>query len=247
MTYMTSPELIERAFSGGTVDAGEIALTFRTEAVGHLRIESGHIVACDPLANPGVEPFTRGVPPGEHPVSLAIAVVEGSGDERIAFARVDFVAAVKATDIGSWEMAHYAGQNPKTLEDGEVFGYCVDAGTGCFMDLPTARRLTERMAEDPTYYETIMALLHAAYKDTREWASFEPTSGDGGNVVAFSTGYGDGVYASYFALDHQGRPLSLITDFAVVGDPEDDGSCELPAPKEPSISTSAKKPWWKFW
>jgi len=40
------------------------------------------------------------------------------------------------------------------------------------------------------------------------------TSGD--SSVAFSTGAGDSHYASYFAYDHAGRVVALVTDFALV-------------------------------
>jgi hypothetical protein len=36
----------------------------------------------------------------------------------------------------------------------------------------------------------------------------------------FSSGLGDGCYASYFALDEERRPLFLVTDFGVFDDEE---------------------------
>jgi hypothetical protein len=39
---------------------------------------------------------------------------------------------------------------------------------------------------------------------------------DGRTVVAFSSGYGDGVYASYWGLDAGGAPAVLCLDFEVL-------------------------------
>src|SRR4029078_4230104 len=36
------------------------------------------------------------------------------------------------------------------------------------------------------------------------------------NIVMFTSGWGDGFYASWFGYDAQGRVAALVTDFAVV-------------------------------
>ena len=36
------------------------------------------------------------------------------------------------------------------------------------------------------------------------------------NVVVFQSGWGDGLYASWWALDEAGEPLWLATDFEVL-------------------------------
>ena len=36
------------------------------------------------------------------------------------------------------------------------------------------------------------------------------------NVAMFSSGWGDGFYASWFGLDEAGRVVALVTDFGVV-------------------------------
>jgi hypothetical protein len=35
------------------------------------------------------------------------------------------------------------------------------------------------------------------------------------NVIAFSAGYGDGGYSTYWGLDERGNPACLLTDFAI--------------------------------
>lgn len=36
------------------------------------------------------------------------------------------------------------------------------------------------------------------------------------NVMIFSSGYGDGFYASYWGFDDTGSPVALVTDFRVL-------------------------------
>jgi Protein of unknown function (DUF4241) len=40
--------------------------------------------------------------------------------------------------------------------------------------------------------------------------------GSGTNVVAFSSGFGDGAYPSFVGLDRDGRPAVVLTDFGVL-------------------------------
>jgi hypothetical protein len=40
-------------------------------------------------------------------------------------------------EVDYWEMAVCEGQNIKDLKDEEIFGYPVESGMGCFMDLET--------------------------------------------------------------------------------------------------------------
>ena len=187
-------------------------VSFRIESIGNLIITSGQIAASDPLVCPDPQPFTRRVPNGEYPVTLAIAILEG-GDERVAFARVDFTQG----PINHWEMAVINGQLVEDLQDDEMFGYGVDAGTGCFMDIDTSHALTKRMGENDRYFLDIIEFLDETYRHTWSWANFKPDPESAGNIVAFSSGYGDGFYASYFAIGGDHKPIALITDFAIIG------------------------------
>lgn len=37
-----------------------------------------------------------------------------------------------------------------------------------------------------------------------------------GNIIMFTSGWGDGFYASWFGYDAQGHVAALVTDFTVV-------------------------------
>jgi hypothetical protein len=40
--------------------------------------------------------------------------------------------------------------------------------------------------------------------------------GAGGNLIAFSSGWGDGCYASFFGYDAHDKLVGLVTDFQVL-------------------------------
>ena len=53
--------------------------------------------------------------------------------------------------------------------------------------------------------------LHLSLEQARE---LDPESGL--NLIAFSSGWGDGCYPSYWGLDAQGQATCLLTDFRVI-------------------------------
>lgn len=118
-------------------------------------------------------------------------------------------------------MARTASQDPRSLEAGETFGYPVDAGTGAFADggaLAALNRLalagpdeTERMTE------RWISQGEAGAKALGLPHGFALTvSEGGGDMVMFSSGWGDGFYASWVGADSTGRPVAVVTDFAVI-------------------------------
>jgi hypothetical protein len=204
---MTRPDFSKLFEEGREIDTeiGRVAL--RTRDVGTLTLASGRVVACDPLASPEMEPFARAVPAGAFPVTLSVAHFE-DGDRRVAGAMVRFAGGAPA----SWEPALRAGDDLSELGEGEIFGYPVDSGTGCFMDDETARLvLSDLDPED--FSDALVGEMDKTYEDTWSWANVG-VAGDR-NIVAFSAGLGDGVYASYFGLDAAGEPVCLVTDFSL--------------------------------
>lgn len=185
------------AFKAKRTDAGALLL----RKAGKLTITSGRIIACDPLTGLGIAPLNRTVPVGRHPVELLVLKLP-SGDQRIALARVTFSPA----RVARWELAFTESAKPKRMKPGEIYGYPVDAGTGCFADHTVG-------GWDESFSERLLSALDDKRVDT--WARANLRKGEG-NVVAFSSGWGDGVYASYFGVDAKGRAVCLVTDFRCV-------------------------------
>lgn len=181
--------------------------TLRHHQVGDLILSTGKLVACDPFVTPEAEPFSLPLPCGEFPVVLSVA--ETATDQRVAFATVRF----KQTSQARWEMMATGAHDPSKLEPGHILGYGVDSGTGCFMDALAGRALTQKMNHDSNFFETMMAEMDKTYRDTWSWLNMK--FGDG-NLIAFSSGEGDGIYGTYAGFDAQGKVAVVVTDFMVL-------------------------------
>ncbi len=201
----------KHAFQEGPVPAaGGQTPTLKLHVLGELVLPTGRIVACDPfLVFGGEEPFTRGVAPGRYPVLVNVAALED--DQRVAYAIVRFGERPPVR----WEMALLPGQDAATLGESEFFGYGVDAGTGCFMDAQVARVLAERATEENEHNGDLLEAMEKTYVHTWSWLDVVLDPAKGANVVAFSSGWGDGQYPSFWGFDETGAVACLVTDFGL--------------------------------
>ncbi|ATF13483.1 DUF4241 domain-containing protein [Brevibacillus sp. HB1.2] len=213
------PAFFETAFDEGyTIEQdGYLYRLFRQD-MGKLQVKTGKIVANDPFVMFETEPFEEVFPKGSFSVQLAIAQVQSLSkeeqtddslepDERVALARIAF----SDKPVVSWKMAVWAESDVSQLGEGEFFGYGVDAGTGSFMDAEACALLEREMEKDEMFYETLTKKMDQTYKHTRSWGLIN--IGEGCNVAMFSTGWGDGSYASYIGYDAEGQIARLVTDF----------------------------------
>lgn len=195
--------------------------------MGDLVLPTGRIVVADPLVTPDRVPLTRTVDPGRYPVTLY------ESDGRIALAALRFAPGKPVR----WELATIPGQYLGDLKEGEIFGYPVDAGLGCFMDKAAYARMQDREAlaiekansADINYYDDVLAPELTANGDL--YAMHRPIAEDDVNMAIFSSGWGDGFYASFWGLDAQGKPLLLMTDFQFLenaGEPARPSGAETP-------------------
>ncbi|WP_426052764.1 DUF4241 domain-containing protein [Bacillus sp. DC4300-2b2] len=172
----------------------------------------GHIVACDPFVLEGDQSFTRKVTLGKCPILLVVKRLE-SGDERAAYAMIKFTNEQAI----EWELATRAGQDIKHLKEDEFFGYGVNTGMGCFMDAESAIYLQayedKRYKEDNDFYlyEEFAEALEQNYKHT--WGWLVTHFHDKVDIAIFTTGFGDGIYPSFWGLDQKRKPACLVTDF----------------------------------
>lgn len=188
---------------------GEIAITMET--LGELDLPNGRIVALDPgsLAfDNDPKPFERSLPPGRYPVRLSIAHFPAGG-ERVALA----ILQVEPTAPVRFAMATKAGEDIATLEDTEFFGHGVDSGSSCFVDLQAARELVRRNQDWDYCWKQFPQLI--AFEGHGKNVAIDPSSGL--NLIAFTSGFGDGSYASYWGFDAEDRLVCLVTDFGLLG------------------------------
>jgi hypothetical protein len=174
---------------------------------GDLRLPTGRLSACDPFTTEGRECFSLAFPHGTFPVVLVIA--ETSTDQRVAFAIVQFSVDAPAR----WEMLTTGNQDAATLKEGMIFGYPVDSGTGCFADFSILRQLADALAKDSTYFDKLNTEMEKSYRHTWSWLN---TKVGDGNLVAFSSGYGDGVYGTYVGYNKQEEICCALSDFGVL-------------------------------
>ena len=198
------PLLFEAAFIPGTTHkVKDSVVRLYATTIGKLKITSGRIVACDPghIDEYGI-PFTQEFPRGEFPVQLAIAKL--GYDETIAYARINF----SDESVQRWEFALQKGQAPLPVGGKEMHGYSVDLGIGMFADEDAAKAI------DKTNLTSLDAALYKEMdKNYRNDWRFTMHSFGAHNLAAFSSGFGDGYYATYIGFDAQNKPCRLLTDF----------------------------------
>jgi hypothetical protein len=188
---------------------------------GELWLPTGHIVACDPflcLGHGEAEPFTVAVAPGRYRVEAAVATLtqpdEPPSDEphlRVAAARL----VIRDEPTATWELALQPGQDLAELDEGEFYGYGVDAGTGAFYDAGVDGSFPDCEGDEGPLWDAF---------DNTSWSPGPHliTAPDTGhNLVAFTSGWGDGAYPTWIGRTAAGEVTCFVTDFFVAPDPSD--------------------------
>lgn len=190
-------------------EARPVKVSFRMTTLGALKIVSGQICAADPFVGMGAKPYVQAVPNGAFPVQLA--VLQGTmGEGRVAFARVAF----SEKPVAQWRLAVTEGDDPAKLSPGEAFGYPVDTGLGSFFDPAAGRAAQDSMNEGPDVADRWLEEGKRCGQSERGGSAFRLLTDAGqANIAAFDTGWGDGVYASWFGFDPDGNVAVLLTDF----------------------------------
>jgi len=198
-----------------------------THKIGELILTSGRIIACDPLIVPDVRyHLKKVVRPGTYPVIVSVADFQPIGDTRFACAmlRINNEPTVK------WEVA-LINEPDSAQADGRL-AYGVDAGTGCFVDWDAAEMIAGLVSLEVRYPEkdefemfcdrVIVEMENNSFGKhplTAGWASMKVGDDTEANIIAFSSGWGDGGYSSFWGYDASGNLSSLVTDFALFPDP----------------------------
>lgn len=171
-------------------------MTTRVRPAGHLALPSGALAVGDALTGLArLEGPNGPLPTGPCAVEVAVVDLEDPVDERSTAARVRFFdrPAVR------WEPAE--------------FGAGVDSGTCGFADGGDAERWMREEADG----DALIAALEAS--ETRGTCSI--ASGRFGGVagVAFSSGWGDGLYDGFWGFDAEGDVVEFVYDFRILVTP----------------------------
>jgi len=186
--------------------------------IANLHISTGKIIACDPLVDSAAQPFSQIVPVGDFPVSVYY-------DDYDAHALA--VLRFSDNDIVRWQMATTAQQDLATLKEGHIFGYPVDAGMGCFTDEAGFNLIQRHESELSaqlgdkfiSYYDDVID-EQMMKNDNFETLNLRPYTDNPHNCVIFTSGCGDGFYASYWGYDEAGKVVCLVTDFCLLEEEE---------------------------
>ncbi len=205
------PTCFEAAFSDSTIlevktECGTNNYSFQTLNIGKLKIESGKIIACDPIVLRDAISFTDVFPTGDFDVQLAITQ-DSSKNGRVAFSRILF----SNEPVYKWSYAVRDNQQGISVVDTAVFLDCygVDGGQGVFIDEIAAKKFNlmgqsewrKAFSNSKWYKSDFFGSLH----------KFEDHS-----LAAFETGHGDGCYGSFIGFDKSGNICRLLTDFQIV-------------------------------
>ena len=196
------------AFTPGfeTTDTEGNRLRFAVHYAGHLALPSGSLVICEPLYFHDQEPLKEKLPPGRYRVELAEATIYRGGkavDRRNAFARI-ILAPGTAVE---WREAGAFGA------DGGTGGYIDGKAMQALIDAGRAEAFSNELLEA---FEPVYAAAERFETDPDGYHQYVELPVGEANLIAFSTGWGDGWYASYLGLDNSGAVVEVLTDLGVV-------------------------------
>lgn len=202
-------ENIEKLFTKNFIENPLI----ETFEAGNLQVTSGHLTASDPMITAEMPAFATMFPHGSFPV----LVHKEAESNCIAYVEVVF----GNTPITSWKLAVAEGQNIDELQDGEIYGFQVESGMGCIMDVESQKDLNSleqhlfhRKGEDfmGIYEEFFHEHFFQEDGAVNQYAFLKPHEEKDGNIFAFETGYGEGFYASYIGFDQNNNPVKLVCE-----------------------------------
>ena len=197
--------------------------------IGPCSLPTGRVLVRDPLVYltlPGEEPYLQTAPAGTYRTQVCVVKSDEDGDcDRYAAVRLCFSQArpVKFYEAltGRESLDELAN-----LEEGDYFGFNVDAGLGCICDQEVRGTFTAFLdaweKENPggNFYTDYLAALFA--ENYRARPEYQREGGDWLNwrvpgteyhLPIFQSGFGDGVYPVYWGFDQSGTLCQLVVHF----------------------------------
>ncbi len=198
-------QVLNRVFFGNKI--------LKPHKIGELCLTSGKLVVCDPICFLlGTDPFAANFHPGYYPVIISVAYNQNNEEPMPAYAmvRLDEQTPVR------WEMATKSGEDITELKEGEAFGYYVDSGISCFMDDDAAELLVNSTLEAENEDEDLVTELDNLLDENTSlgfmYANLCVNETTKANIIAFSTGIGDGFFVSYFGYDTNNNIVGVVTE-----------------------------------
>lgn len=178
------------------------------QKIGDIEIKSGKIAVCDPLILFDNGAYTEKIDDGNYPVYVYYHQM--LQDNRIAFAEVRFSEEMPI----EFCIAHTIDQDITKIADDEYFGFSSESGFGSFMDYEVCKKIAERIKETRKPDSSVKKAINDMYESGG--MSFNLSYEDGSDISIFSTGFGDGLYPSFFGYNENKKVVCLITDCQTV-------------------------------
>ncbi len=189
-------------------DFGKATLT--KIKIGSLKLKSGNIIATDPILLYDDQPFNVKVKPGEYPVYVYVADFEND-EKRTALSKIELSTEKPV----KWVMALYEGESSNNLKNDEFLGFDVENGICAYMDESIMEELDMLFEDDLDEYEDLISSSVKYSKKTFTYRNI-PYGKKDCNIIAFTAGWKDGTFPSYFGYDKNNKPCCLVTDFMVL-------------------------------
>jgi hypothetical protein len=222
------PDFNRLLAAGRTYEYGRFrdgcVVTVRVVNAADLRLPSGRIVAAEPWAYSREEAekraFVQRAEPGSYPVQLIMADYYDPENPH-GNTRFSVVAAarlvIRDEPAARWLLALQDGQDDTRLAADEFYGYAVDGGTGSF----ASPELFDAFADEEAADDLIADISFRGDSDDVGVYIDEKT---GNNLVAFTSGGGDGRYGTWVGYTAEGEVACFVTDFGALTHGEDDGA-----------------------
>ena len=191
--------------------------------MGEVNFPTGNIMVLDPLVylTKNSKPFFTKVPIGVFPLTIAVVEIE-QDHYRYAAVKVGF----NDNKVKYFIEALYGNENFEDFEEGNFFGFNVDAGLGTIVDVTTKDAYCafadkwEKENTDKNIYDDLLAEEFA--KSYKKNPKYQRKDGDWINykipktdltIPMFQSGFGDGTYPVYFGYDKDNDICQAIIEF----------------------------------
>lgn len=191
--------------------------------MGNVSFPTGNVIVCDPLVyiSRKIKPYFVQTPTGTFPLTTLVAEVEKDYYRYVAVQvkftdnkAVNYIEALKGTE------------DLDGLEEGEYFGFNVDAGLATVIDTATRDAYCDFEDEwrkentDGNVYDDFFA--DEFKKSYEQNPQFQRKGGDwinfnipntNLNIPMIQSGFGDGSYPVYFGYDADNKICELVIQF----------------------------------
>jgi len=223
-TTRVATQIIENesvSFDYSDFESLENNRSYKKFKVGELNITSGRIVCTDPLYRELGFPQNWKVRTGNYPVTIYIGN-SGNYKGRIAYAEIKFSQEIPFR----WEYSLIPNIYLSDELERKINGrYPVENGLSSFSDYETWKKYNLKIKEyysknvKGNFYKDILEPLFKVnsnippYSRGEDWINYVVDNSKNANIIMFGSGWGDGLYPRYVAIDKSGNPVKLITDF----------------------------------